>query len=389
MSDMVQILSIDCTGLRLPPEMGLARHTRRSTRTRPDAFIAAFDALQLVYDVFWHADGKRIVIVGPPPRNLEKHWKTAKVSALPSGRRLNLRLNKSLSTMLVETAPAPADTDRIELEFAGRTFVLPVQPNLSQKLAGARVLFSMSKNNDLNWIRYWADWHARLHGTDTVFLFDNGSDHYGTKEIEAALASVKGLRTVGVISFPHLFGAFDPAVKLNPFWAHFAQISSMSIVLRRLAGKAQGLLNCDVDELANAPDGRSLYAAVADAQAGLIILPGRWVEPNMVATTPRATGMATHEHFSLVHLNDDLRDSSPVKWILDPNRNWTASLGVHPYWHWIHKRPPFSKSFVKGAFFWHFRGINTGWKDTGRMDNRMDADKLVVDQELLQVRAKL
>lgn len=385
-NDAATQLQIGCTSLRLPADMGIRRQMRHPARERPAAFSAAFDALQLIYDVFWHEDHKRIVIAGPPPLNLARLWKKARITALPSGERLGFQSHKSLSTMQVETTPAPENTDRIALEFAGRVFELAVQPNFVEKTAGSRVLFTMSKNNDLDWIRYWADWHVRLHGTDTVFLFDNGSDRYDVGEIEAALGAVDGLKTVGVIDFPYLFGAFDPAVKVNPYWAHFAQISSMSIVLRRLAGQARGLLNCDIDELANAPGGRSLYDIVAETRAGLLILPGRWVEPDTGSSGQTSASSDAHERFSLVDRDKNLSDSSPVKWILDPRRVWTKSLAVHPYWHWIHKRPPFTKTFLKGAFFWHFRGINTGWKDERRLSSR--TNDLVVDEELVSARTR-
>ena len=37
-------------------------------------------------------------------------------------------------------------------------------------------------------------------------------------------------------------------------------------------------------------------------------------------------------------------------------------LSVHPYWHWIRGRAPFSKSMPDDATYWHFKGINTNWK---------------------------
>jgi hypothetical protein len=37
-------------------------------------------------------------------------------------------------------------------------------------------------------------------------------------------------------------------------------------------------------------------------------------------------------------------------------------LSVHPYWHWIEGRPWFGKAMPEDALYWHFRGINTNWK---------------------------
>ena len=50
------------------------------------------------------------------------------------------------------------------------------------------------------------------------------------------------------------------------------------------------------------------------------------------------------------------------KWAIDPSRSWLQRLRVHPYWHWIEGRPLLAKRYAGGAYFWHFRGINTGWK---------------------------
>jgi hypothetical protein len=36
---------------------------------------------------------------------------------------------------------------------------------------------------------------------------------------------------------------------------------------------------------------------------------------------------------------------------------------VHPYWHWIEGRAWFAKTMPPDATYWHFRGINTNWKE--------------------------
>jgi hypothetical protein len=42
--------------------------------------------------------------------------------------------------------------------------------------------------------------------------------------------------------------------------------------------------------------------------------------------------------------------------------------------HWIEGRPAFGKTSFEDVFYWHFRGINTRWKD-----NRTDYDHLTGD----------
>src|SRR5690606_28537935 len=157
----------------------------------------------------------------------------------------------------------------------GELFTLPIQPNFSRGLAGRRVLFSINKDNRLDWVADWARWHAVLHGTDTVILFDNGSTQYPMAAIEQTLAAIPQLRHIAVIPMPHRFGRADGAVLITPHYANFLQISTMSIVLRRFGMAAQGLLNCDIDELAWA-GGQSLYDRLRYNPLGVVRMRGRW-----------------------------------------------------------------------------------------------------------------
>ena len=84
-----------------------------------------------------------------------------------------------------------------------------------------------------------------------------------------------------------------------------------------------------------------------------------------------AIGEARHRDFISRRRDASARLSSPRKWALDPGRPWVADLGVHPYMHWIEGRPPFGKALPPEVFYWHFRGINTNWKEA-----RTDASSL-------------
>ncbi|GAB5429722.1 MAG: hypothetical protein Devi2KO_31810 [Devosia indica] len=324
-------------------------------------------------------------MVGPPLLNLKSAVRSASIRALPSGKRIRPRFHTSLSTTITELVGAPADTTSVNFVIGDSQFEVTVQPNLSAQLSGARILFSINKNNELDWIDEWARWHVVHHRTDTVVLFDNGSDRYACKDIEAVLSRVSGLSSYAVISMPYRFGAVDPAVMVNPYWPLFLQISSMSIVLRRFGMAASCLINCDIDELANPPGGQSLYDVCQASKAGLVILNGRWIE------AVRSSGVSSqvrHRHFPFSRVDDD-RPASPAKWVLDPKREWVQNLSVHPYWHWVHGRPPFSKTRLEEACYWHFRGINTGWKDSTRPVATSEAGGLVRDARLDELMASL
>ena len=78
----------------------LKREPRAPKRQRPQAFYEKFEAYALAYDCFWHADGERILIVGPPPLNLKRNWQAARFLAMPSGTDLKAESFASESVMV-------------------------------------------------------------------------------------------------------------------------------------------------------------------------------------------------------------------------------------------------------------------------------------------------
>ena len=345
-----------------------------------------FEGRALVYDCFWHADGGEILLVGPPPMNLKPVLRGAEYQALPSVTQLRPTYHASLSTMITELRGAPAGTHSVRLTVRGQVFDLPVQPNHSAAFAGRRVLFTMSKDNDLAWIAEWARWHARLHGADAIVCFDNGSTRYGVEEIEETLLGVEGIEKIAVQGWPHSYGMTDPALSLNPFYILFLQVSSMSVALRRYAAKAYGLLNCDIDELASTPPGTTIFDLCKQSRHGLVVMRGRFIEPEADASAP-ARGR-THRHYTRYYADPKQAFSRPNKWVLDPARGWVSKLSVKPYMHWIEGRPWFSKATPDGVFYRHFRAINTNWKQDRTEPRHNSHDELVQDAELAQLVAK-
>jgi hypothetical protein len=92
-------------------------------------------------------------------------------------------------------------------------------------------MFTMNKDNDLEWIEIWAAWHCEVHGVDAIIIFDNGSKRYGIVDIADALTGVAGLKTIGLVSWPFLYGPIDPAALTHPYWPNFLQVASFSVRL--------------------------------------------------------------------------------------------------------------------------------------------------------------
>jgi hypothetical protein len=356
----VRVLPSAHSAAFLPAGSTLLRRQRAPNRARPAGFMQNFETRAMVYDAFWHADGRRVLLIGPPPMNLWPQVRAARYLALPSKTPLTVGYHRSISTMITELLDVPADTSEVVMSLAGHEFALPVQPNSATDLAGRNVVFTMSKDNDLAWIREWAHYHAEVQGADTVVFFDNGSSAYAPAEIESTLLGVGGINKVAVLSLPYTYGATDMAVVNNPYYTLFLQVSAMSMALRRYASKASGLLNCDVDELVATPKGTTIFDLVGASPKGLVVMKGQWVEP--FADHPIGQ-VATHRDFQFRLRDEAQRVSRPKKWALAPTRRWLDSLDVYPYMHWIAGRPLFAKTMPESTFYWHFKGINTRWKD--------------------------
>ena len=107
----------------LPEESALRRLPRAPQRRRPPEFLERYEDRALVYDAFWHVDGKRILLVGPPPMNLMPSIQAARYEAMPGRVVLTPRYFPSLSTMITELSGAPAGTTEIVMHLEGFDFL--------------------------------------------------------------------------------------------------------------------------------------------------------------------------------------------------------------------------------------------------------------------------
>ncbi|MCF4097316.1 hypothetical protein [Maritalea mediterranea] len=342
--------------LRLDQDSPVKRLPKHPNRARPQQFLDSFDFTTLYYDCFWDQEQRDILCVGPTPTNLRAHYKKAIYRALPSGKILKVKHFFSLSVMTSQLKDVPSDTVQVEMEFAGQVFVMDVQPNGCEHFKRENLMFTLSKNNDLKWIRFWADYHVRHQNVTSIVFFDNGSDQYELNDLIDTLRSVKGLKKVLVATMPYPYCAKDEILKVNPYWAHFLQIALMTIVLRRFGMRANAILNLDVDELANSNGAGDVFALAERSSLGILAMKGIWVEPIAESNS------GDHRDFCTVAKDEKISHCYAGKWAIDPKRKWFKKLKVFPYMHWIENRAQLGRRYVEGVHFWHFKGINTNWK---------------------------
>lgn len=337
------VLDFDRDPFRLPP---------RSPGLRGPDYEDRFDFTTVYSDVFWDEDGRDVILLSPMLYSLEADLEQ-KFVALPSGEACAHEVRHAI--MLSQTrVPAPAGTQGLAIESAvGRT-ILAIQPNLKEQFEGRRVITTLSRNNDLQWIQDWARFYTEVHGCDCVLLYDNGSDRYTERDIAEALAEIPGLDRIAVIGWPFPYGAFDvrQPISLGQVDSISCQGMSFEHARRRCLSRARSVLNADIDELAVTDDGRGLFEIAETSSTGFIQFEGLWVEN--VPSTARRRRARRHRDFH--HVKKGRSEVTELKWAVAPERT-----GREVQWsiHNIFGAVPALEG--RAVSLRHFKAINTNW----------------------------
>jgi len=358
------------SGVELPADSPMRRDSPRPPERRGPDYEQKYDWLSLCYDVYWQ-DG-RVAMIGPPLRNF--------APLVAAG---NLRLDgvaaagtTTLNFLNADLVLVPADRKPEQLAIDAGWFQasVPVQPSGTKVFAGRKVLCVLSRDNRLQWIADWAEFHVKAHGADAVLLYDNASTSYTTADLLASFRSIPGLAAAVVVPWPYKFG---PPGNGNQDWdSQYAQCVMLEHGRRRFLADAAAMVNLDIDELVVTDDGVGLFEHLARAAEGALIYPGRWIR-NVRNFHPWSI---RHRNFRYYSTSDE---PYPTKWTVVPSRlAETAEVGIHSIRHGM---TPYADPAIT---FRHFRAISTNWKypRTRREDYRSSCHK--VDEALVrQMRA--
>ena len=341
----------DHNSLVLPPESSVRRESRRPLKFRDETFADKFDFHTVFYDVFRSVDGQMILASGPPHWNLANEVKEIEIDNWPDMRVVQNDLDRcSLTSFRGSEADIP---NVLKGNFADQVFRLDVGQNHSDLFAGHRVLLTKSKDNALEWIVDWAQFHVTAHGATAVLLFDNASTKYGPDEINAALQTVEGLELAVIVKMPFKFG---PSGGKHSVWdSDFCLSGFLQTARLRYLAKARSVLSCDIDELVVSKSGRSIFEATERSSTGYLPFKGCWVAaiPNRYipsSETPR------HMDFDRIEFGVD---QCPFKWCGVP-----AKINLRHQWsaHMIKGLQRQHDAWDNDFTYRHFRAINTGWK---------------------------
>ena len=339
---LVQVLPV------MVPEDGPPgkRTAPRPAHQRSPGYEAEFDAATLMCDCFHGGDGE-VHLIGPPLLNLEP-WATASGFTGANGEPLNAEIREMDRCSRIKVVASSAGQG-LFWSGAGTRFLL--QPGLChcEMFKGKRVVFTLQKDNHLEWVRDWLHWHVANQGANAVLLYDNSSTVCTAAQLLHCAATVTGISAAAVVSWPFLYG--PQAEKGQPWDSNFAQHAAMEHARWRFLAQARSVLNCDVDECVLTPRGESVFVLAERSLSGVVAFPGQWCVHCPADGEPVPAFVRHQDHR---HVMDHPR--CPPKWAAVPSRvpalaQWTthAVTGV-------------AHDEIPGVSYRHFRGISNSWK---------------------------
>ena len=358
------------------PDRGPVRNPPRPLSLRHENYEDEFDFTTVFYDIFWNSALDTVILLGPPLLNLETDLDLA-VIAWPSMIRCELSLRHVFLGCQVIAKPPVGTTGLILRTRGSESFIAP-QPNLSELFLDRRTAVTLSRNNDLAWIRDWALFNKNYHKCDALLLYDNGSDDYCFNQIYDSLEPVADGMRVVVLSWPFKYGVPDWRLPISYGLVDslYCQTGMLEHARHRFLSHSRSVLNTDIDELVLSEGGAGIFELVEGSTTGLLVFGGVWVENHPVPRQGSARQPPRHRDFAWVRTGD--RVGCETKWAVVPSRVPQAAQ-----WH-VHRILGMPASDCSQVVeMRHFRAINTDWTvDRNRSQERRTASGATDPQSL-------
>jgi len=375
--------------LQLPDFTDARRVPTRPLRFRGKAFAQQFDATTLFYDALDLGRGEA-VLLAPPFFNLAD--KIAGTTFTSDGEICQADIKTYdrhaqiwLTGIRDSTVQARGPLGKV---------TIPLSPSHTEMFRDRRVIFTMSKDNPIEWILDWVRFHRDVHGADTVLIYDNGSTAYDGATLSQALQSIRGIACSVVVEWPYPYGPQGTNSR-DQRDSDFCRLGAWEHARWCFLRHARSAMNCDIDELVLSQDGRSVFEAAERSRYGFVRYRGRWIIGVDGHDADPGDRLPRHRDFSILMPPDDrwswLRDRCAANRCL---AKWTVVPARCPrdvQWHvrsiasWLPSYLPCSRNFS----FSRFREIDSNWKY--QRTNRLAFDPAVhiTDDLLLKTLARV
>ena len=357
---------------------GPMRDPPRPLSLRHEDYEDNFDFTTIFYDCFWDCTGEAIILIGPPLANAKIELDFA-IIACPSMVECKVILRHVFLGCQVVTKPPIGTTGLIIRTGSSETFIAP-QPNLCYLFRNHRTIMTLSRNNELVWIRDWVQFNRNYHGCDAVLIYDNNSDRYCINDIYEYLQPFGDLMQIVVLAWPFKYGVSDWRLPISYGLADslYCQAGMLEHARRRFLTHAGSVLNTDIDELVITEGGSTIFELVEKSTTGLLVLDGVWVENYPPGRKRASKTPPRHTDFACVSTADQV--GCETKWAVVPSRVPHAAQ-----WH-VHRifgmEPSESRQV---AAMRHFKAINTDWTVDRNRSQDLRTSTGTIDPQCLRV----
>ncbi|WP_417451844.1 hypothetical protein [Kordiimonas sp.] len=351
----------DLSTVRIHQGRGIQRDMPRPPDLRQEGYKDQFDFTTLFYFAARAQDG-HAHLIGPSFLNFRDHMQAGQYTVVTTGgSRTRIPANDmkwydGQCQSGVSFPLSPKETCLLEMNLGplGRHDV-PLPGYRGGLFAGKRVAFSMIKYDQLSWVRDWAEFYARAHGSNAILIYNNQAPNYSSRDIADALSGLAEIETVMVVDWPFKYG---PQAAGTGLWdSVFCKTGAFQHARHALLGEAASVVNVDIDELIVHPAQESIHVAVERADFPYLRIGGIWACRSAAdPSPPECLSARRHRHF--LHRSSIMPRKCAPKWALVPSACPPESQWVtHTVRNWA-GLPSEHSEFC----FRHFRDLNSGWK---------------------------
>ena len=339
------------------------REPTRPVEFRGENFERQFDSTTLFYDAVDIGD-RRVILFAPPFFNLAADL--SRTSFFQGSDRPQPDIRHFDRHAQIWLKASPEGGIRAVGPLGDVTFA--ISPNHLDMFRDRRVIFTMSKDNPIEWIVDWVKFNRDVHGADAVLIYNNASTAYDGAALSAALRSVPGIARSVVVEWPFKYG--PQGANSRDHWdSDFCQLGAWEHARWRFLQDARSVMNSDIDELVLSKSGQSVFEAAEQSRSGFVRYRGRWIvgvndrsESETADRLPRHRDfrilMPPNYQFSGLRGRRDTNVCAP-KWTVVPAKcPRRAQWLIHSISSWLPSYLPCSGNFS----FSHFREIGSNWK---------------------------
>ena len=364
---------IELAPLELNPQNSLRREAPRPKHLRGQGYEERFDSRTVFYDCFRTVGNCGTILLGPPLLNLKGTVLRALRRAYGMSWFSRMPVWQLDRHSQIRMGPT-SDVDLTPGLFQQKH--LATKPNHCNIFRERRVVLTLSRNNELQWIKDWTHFFVRKHGADAVLLYDNASTKYESDEIRKAINSVPGLAVGVVVDWPFPYGIQDHSY---PEFSDFCQYGVLEHARHRFLAQARAVVNADIDEFPITKGGELLFDITLHSGTGYLKYGGQWVE-NASSFPEAELAFRRHKHY-VCGLRSPTCDTTGNIW----THKWSvipARCAPDAQWcvHLVTRMTPDPLSSL--VRFRHFKAINTNWAHDRWRPEPLNERDHVVDEEL-------